>query len=130
MAQQPIELILVRHLASLLAIPVFVVDGEGDLVYFNEPAEAVLGVRFADVNSMPFADWTTSFVAHHDGRKLAPEELPLAIAVRRAEPATAEFEIVDAGGHERKLSVSAYPLVGQHGHTLGAVAMFWEARPG
>ena len=128
MAQQPIELILVRHLASLLAIPVFVVDGEGDLVYFNEPAETVLGVRFADVNAMPFADWTTSFVAHQDGRRMAPDELPLSIAVRRAEPATAEFEIVDAAGHQRRLSVSAYPLVGQHGRTVGAVAMFWEPR--
>ncbi|MFO7533987.1 MAG: hypothetical protein R6W93_16140 [Candidatus Limnocylindrales bacterium] len=43
MAQQPVELILVRHLASRLAVPVFVVDPSGDLVYFNEPAPAIPG---------------------------------------------------------------------------------------
>jgi PAS domain S-box-containing protein len=125
-AQQPIELILVRHLASLLAIPVFVVDGDGDLVYFNEPAEGVLGRSFADVRSMPFAEWTTAFAASHEGERLDPAELPLAIAVRRREPSTSQFEIVDANGHERHISASAFPLIGQHGRLLGAVAMFWE----
>ncbi len=126
MAQQPIELILVRHLASLLAIPVFVVDSVGDLVYFNEPAERVLGIGFTDVSAMPFAQWTTAFLANHEGAPLAAEELPLAIAVKRGEPAAREFDIVDAEGHGHHINVSAYPLIAQHGRTVGAVAMFWE----
>ena len=128
MAQQPIELILVRHLASLLAIPVFVVDESGDLVYFNEPAEAVLGVQFADVWSMPYAEWSTAFHVNRAGAPMAPEEIPLAIAVRRGEPAMDEFDIVDAEGKPRRISTSAYPLIAQHGRTVGAVAMFWEVQ--
>ena len=76
MAQQPIELILVRHLGSLLTTPVFVVDVHGDLVYFNEPAEDVLGIRFVDVRSMRYEDWTTAFRVSQDGVALPEEEIP------------------------------------------------------
>ena len=48
MAQQPIELILFRQLATTLAVPVFLVDERGDLVFLNEAAERLLGVRFDD----------------------------------------------------------------------------------
>ena len=39
MPQQEIEVILMRQLASYLAMPILVVDTEGDLVFFNEAAE-------------------------------------------------------------------------------------------
>ncbi|MBW2374226.1 MAG: PAS domain-containing protein, partial [Deltaproteobacteria bacterium] len=38
-----VELILLRQLASQLAMPIIVVDPRGDLLYFNEAAEAILG---------------------------------------------------------------------------------------
>ena len=41
--QQPIEMILLRQLAEHLAIPMWVIDGAGDLVFFNEAAEPTLG---------------------------------------------------------------------------------------
>src|SRR6266568_6288955 len=84
-AQLPIELILLRHLASRLAVPVFVVDASGDMVYFNEPAEAVLGRRFNEVREMPFEEWTTAFLPRGDGRLLDVDEIPLVVAVRRRE---------------------------------------------
>ena len=34
-----VEIILMRQFASYLALPIFVVDPKGDLIYFNEPAE-------------------------------------------------------------------------------------------
>ena len=45
MAQYPIELILTRQLASQLAMPVFLTDHDGTLVFYNEAAEAVLHER-------------------------------------------------------------------------------------
>jgi PAS domain-containing protein len=95
---QPVELILVRHLASRLAIPVFVVDAAGDLVYFNEPAERVLGHRFDEIRAMPFDEWTTAFVPASEGRQLAIDELPLVISLRRGVPAHRAMDIV---GSER-----------------------------
>ena len=59
--QRPIELILLRQLASYLDMPIFVVDAEGRLVYYNEPAEPLLGVRFDEVGVMETADWLAAF---------------------------------------------------------------------
>jgi PAS domain-containing protein len=42
-SQHDVELILMTQVASYLATPIFVVDPNGDLVYFNEPAEQLLG---------------------------------------------------------------------------------------
>ena len=47
MAQQSVEMILVRQLASYLFVPLMVVDTTGTVVFYNEPAERILGVRFA-----------------------------------------------------------------------------------
>jgi len=39
-----IELILMKQVASYLATPIFLVDRAGTLLYYNEPAEALLGM--------------------------------------------------------------------------------------
>jgi len=128
MAQQPIELILVRHLASLLTTPIFVVDVNGDLVYFNEPAEEVLGIRFVDV-SMRYEDWTTAFRVSQDGVTLPEEEIPLAFALRQGKPWLGQVDIMDGEGRWRRIDVSAFPITGRQEEILGAVAMFWERPP-
>ena len=50
MAPLPVELILFRQLATTLAVPVFLVDEHGDLVFLNEPAERLLGLQFDDID--------------------------------------------------------------------------------
>lgn len=130
MAQQPVELILVRHLASRLAVPVFVVDPAGDLIYFNEPAEAVLGRSFNDISIMSFDEWTTSFAPSVDGRPLTAEELPLVQALRRAVPAHSRLDIVSGDGVGRAIEVTAFPIIAPADRLLGAVAMFWESGEG
>ena len=46
MAQKDVEVILMRQLASYLAVPIFLVDPAGNLIFYNEPAERLLGRRF------------------------------------------------------------------------------------
>ena len=83
MAQQPIELILMRELADLLATPMFVVDGAGGLVFYNELAEELLGRRFEETGPMPAEEWSTIFgPLDTDGNPMAPADLPLVIALR------------------------------------------------
>ena len=130
MAQQPVELILVHHLASRRAVPVFVIDTAGDMVYFNEPAERVLGRRFDEIRIMPFADWTTAFRPSRSGQVLAPEEIPLVVSLRRAIPVHGPVDIVSGDGVERTIEVTAFPIVSPPDQLIGAVAMFWEARDG
>ena len=125
--QHAVELILVRHLGSRLAVPLFLVDAAGDLVYFNEPAERVLGRRYDEIRIMPFDEWTTAFVPAAEGRALAVDELPLVVALRRSVPAHSQFEITSGEGITRSIEVTAFPIIAPNDVLIGAVAMFWEA---
>ena len=125
--QHEVEVILVRQLASYLATPIFVVDPEGDLVFYNEPAEQLLGVRYDETGAMPMAEWGTIFIPRDgEGAPLAPEELPLSRALAHGRPAHGEMWITGLDGTNRHISVTALPLLGQHGRDLGAIAIFWE----
>ena len=46
-------LILAREFASKLATATFISDAAGRLVYYNEPAERILGRTFAEAGEMP-----------------------------------------------------------------------------
>ena len=63
-------LILAREFASKLATPTFVNDAEGTLVYYNEPAEGVLGRSFAEAGEMP-AEPVVRAVLGRAARRLA-----------------------------------------------------------
>ena len=46
---QPIQMILMRRLAEYLSVPLFLVGPQGDLLFCNKPAEAILGRRFDEI---------------------------------------------------------------------------------
>ena len=127
MAQMPIELILFRQLATSLAVPVVLVDHAGDIVFINEAAERVLGVRLEELDSLPFQTWTTAFRPRDEvGGAVPPQELPLVVAVTERRPAHGPLVIYGADGVERTIEVTAFPLEGGRGRLIGGVAMFWE----
>jgi PAS domain S-box-containing protein len=127
---QPIELILVRQLAQRLAVPTFLVDAEGTMVFFNEAAEQVLGRRYDEAGKMPFEEWTSIFaVRDSDGQPLDIDQLPLVRTLRANRPAHERFDITGLDGKPRSLEVSAFPLEAQGQRHLGAVALFWETSP-
>jgi PAS domain-containing protein len=126
-SQQEIEVILARQLATYLALPVFIVGPEGTLLFFNEPAEAILGRRFAETGELGLADWSTLFRPTDEaGQTLAPDALPLVIALRERKPAHSSFWITGLDGRRRFIDVTAFPLIGQADRYLGGVAIFWE----
>ena len=123
----PIEVILLRELADHLSTPIFVVDPRGDLLFYNDPAEKLLGSRFDETGMMTFAEWSTAFIpTNAQGTPIPPDELPLAIAVQQHRPAQGKFWIRGLDGERRRLTVTAIPLQGQWGEHLGAAAIFWE----
>jgi PAS domain-containing protein len=127
MTQREVELILVRQLASYLTLPIFVVDPTGNLIYYNEPAELLLGLRYDETGEMPAEQWGTVFVPKdEDGNAIAVEELPLVRALSERCPQHGRMVIDGLDGHRRTIDVTALPLVGQHGRELGALAVFWE----
>ncbi len=125
--QKEIEVILARHLASYLALPMFIVDPQGTMIYYNEPAEALLGRNFDEVGEMPLSEWTTVFnPTGEDGAPFAPEALPLTIALNKRQTNNARFWICGLDHVRRHIEVTAFPLIGQENRYLGAVALFWE----
>jgi len=125
--QQPIELILMRELADKLATPIFVVDGGGTLVFYNEPAEALLGLRFDETGPMQAGEWSTVFAPlDGDGNAMAPTDLPLVVALREGRAAHETFDIRGLDGTVRRLETTAVPFVDSHGQLVGAAALFWQ----
>jgi PAS domain-containing protein len=122
-----IELILARQLASYLATPIFIVDPHGTLLFYNEPAELILGCRFDETGEMTAAEWGTAFLpVDEEGVELPREDLPLTIAFREGHPAHRDFWIHGFDQVRRHIEVTAFPIIGQANGTLGALAIFWE----
>ena len=125
-AQRPIELILLRQLAGYLDMPVFVVDVEGRLAYYNEPAALLLGVRFDEVGGMEVADWLGAFRPGDEaGGLLSADQVPLLIALRERRPVHRDLWISRLDGVRRPIGATSFPLVGAGGIQLGAVVLFW-----
>lgn len=125
MPQKQVEIILMRQLASYLALPIFVVDPEGSLLYYNAPAEGLLGRQFDEAGEMPLEEWSTIFAPTDEhGAPLSPESLPLVVALQQRRPAHRRVRITGLDGVSRQLEVVAFPLEGQGRRFLGAVAVF------
>jgi PAS domain-containing protein len=122
-----IEIILNRQLADCLAIPVFITDTTGNLLFYNEPAEDILGKRYEDTGEMPVEEWGTVFKnKDEDGQPLPPDELPLVKTLKNQLPYFKTFWIESLSGRTEKISVTSYPVIGRSGKFLGAVAIFWR----
>lgn len=127
MSQQEIEVILARHLAEFLAMPIIIVEPNGDLIFYNEPAESIVGVRYDETGPMPAGQWATAFQPlDEDGHPLPEGERPLMRALTEQCPSHKSFWIRGMDGTMRKLEVTAFPLNAQAGRFLGALAVFWE----
>ena len=127
MTQKEIEVILARQLAEYLDLPIFIVDPNGDLLYYNEPAELILGSRYIETGPMAANELADIFkTVDQDGQPLKSEHLPLVKALTRQQPAHGSFWIEGLDGALRKIAVTAFPIIGQANRFLGAIAIFWE----
>ena len=130
MPQQALELILMRQLASYLTLPIWIAGPDEKLLYYNHAAEPLLGRPFAEMDTIHLEDLAAMFdVTGDDGSRLAADALPLGIALRQRRPAHGALTFRALDGAQRKIEVTAFPLEGQGGRHLGAVAIFWEADP-
>ena len=126
-AHKNLVLILMRDLASNVAIPFFVVDAEGTLVYYNGAAEQVLGLRWAEAGELKAGEWGTRWDPQDaEGSSIPAEDLPLAIAFSQQRPAHGELSLKTPDGIRRSIEATAFPLFGKAGDFAGAVAIFWE----
>ena len=127
MAQLPIEVILTRQLVSYLSQAAFLVAPDGALIFYNEPAETILGLRYDETGEMPAEKWASVFQpSDAKGEALTPDQLPLMKTLTTRQPAHGRFFILGMDDGRREIEVTAIPLVGQNDLFHGAIALFWE----
>ncbi len=127
MSAHGIELILSRQLADCLSVPVFIVDPEGNLLFYNPPAEEILGKKFEDTGPMAVGEWGNSWTPFdEDGNRIPPEGLPLVQTVKTHLPAHRTFWINSLKGKSIRISVTAIPIIGRSQQFSGAMAIFWD----
>ena len=124
---KPIQLILARQLAGSLAMPILLVDTEGTLVFYNEPAEAILGQRFEETGEIAVDTWAKLFALEDEDRKaIAPEDRPTMMALSEHKPFSRTVWMQCERREWRHVSITALPLIGEGGQFLGAQMIFWE----
>jgi PAS domain-containing protein len=122
-----LALILARELATQLATATFIADADGDLVFYNEAAEEILGRTFAEAGSMPAAEWNSMFAIEDlEGAPLPIERNPGWIALAERRPAHERLRLVGLDGVRRQISATALPLFANPTNVVGMVAVFWE----
>jgi PAS domain-containing protein len=127
--QRHIALILARDLAANLATAILLVDRDGDLVFFNEPAEAILGRPYAEAQ-MSSAELANTFKpVGEDGLPIPLQELPLSKAFRSGIPTHGHIRIESMDGRMHDLEVVAMPLFSKPGQLEGGLAVFWDRTP-
>jgi PAS domain-containing protein len=125
---KPKDLILIvaREFASRLATAVMVTDAEGNLVYYNPPAERLLGRSFAETGEIPIDEWAAMVTSEAlDGSPMPAEEIPIWIALHDRRPAQLEFART-IEGVRREISSTAFPVLSSEGVLVGVVSIFWE----
>jgi PAS domain-containing protein len=125
--QKNLVLILAREFASKLATATFIADADGNLVFYNEPAEEIVGRTFAEAGEMPAAEWAGLFeVEELDGTPMPLERMPAGIALLEQRPAHHRLRITGLDGVTREIAVTAFPLLARADELVGVVAIFWE----
>ena len=128
MSSQQIEIILSRQLADCLSIPIFIVDIRGNLVYYNEPAEGILGIRYEETGFMPVEEWSSLFKPENEkGEPLPAQQLPLVQTLTNHIPAHGQFWIHSLDGKRHLIDVTSYPIIGRPHRFIGATAIFWKS---
>jgi PAS domain-containing protein len=129
MPQRDVGLILMRQLASGLAVPMLLADEAGDLLFFNEAAETLLGQRFDDVGELHLQERQAIFAFRDEGgESLTVEQTPLVVALNERRPVHRRVWMRGFDGGDNEVEVTAFPLLGGGGHLIGAVAMFWARK--
>ncbi len=131
MTSQPVEVILLKQLATYLAVPVWVMDADGNLLFYNEAAEPLIGRAWEDQRGPIVASDLAELFAttSEDGEPIASEDLPVSIALSRRQPAHGRLRFEAFDGLSHLIDLTAIPISGQGERHLGAVVVFWEVHP-
>jgi PAS domain-containing protein len=124
--QKNLVLIMAREFASKL-----ITDGDGDLVFYNEPAEEILGRRFAEAGELRAEEWSSLWKLHDlEGKPMPLERTPGGIALLERRPVHRDLCLTGLDGVVHQISATAFPLMATPDDLVGMVAIFWKRQSG
>ena len=120
-------LILAREFAENLATPTLITDERGWLIFFNEAAEEVFGISFAEAGEMPLEVWSPRYEPRtvESDEPLPLERRPTGIALNERRAAHERLRITSIDGIAREVAATAFPLFAHTDELVGTVTIFW-----
>src|SRR5690606_35148723 len=98
----------------MMSVPIWITDRFGNLIYFNEPTEELIGLRFDETGDLPASTLTDLFnLCDLNGSPIPDAERPLMIALEKLQPAQRAIRMNDAEGREKVVADTAIPIVGE-----------------
>ena len=126
-ASKSIQLILARQLASCVAMPILLLDAQGNLVFYNEQAEDILRQRYDETGEISADELLRLLEVVDEERKpIPPEERPTRITRRERRAVTRTVWMRAGDSPWRHLQATAVPLIGDCDEMLGIMHFFWE----
>jgi PAS domain-containing protein len=127
---QAVEVILLKQLAGYLAMPVWLMDENGNLLFYNEAAEPLVGRAFADSGPITANELADLFVTtSEDGEPIPNDQLSTVIALTERQPSHSRLRFQAFDGASHLIDLTALPITGQGDRHLGVVVFFWEVQP-
>ena len=126
-SQQPLEMILLKQVARHLASPIWIHSANGELAFYNEPAEVLLGIEFSDIGPVADIDLTEMFeVTDLADEPLAQEDLPVIKTLQTRNPSNRRVKFRGRDDVSRVVEVVAMPIIVHGDRFLGVLTAFWE----
>jgi PAS domain-containing protein len=126
--QKSLPLILARELAANLATPMFLIDAEGMLVFYNDAAALLLGKTYAELGEIPASEFAAALdMETPEGEPIRRRDSPAGVALFDQRPAHMTLMATAYNGTRRMYDATAYPLFAAAGEMHGVVAVFWES---
>jgi hypothetical protein len=126
-APKSLPLILAREFAANLATPMFLIDANGILVFYNDAAAMLLGRPFAELGEIAAGEFGAVLaLATPEGEAVRRRDSPAGIAFFERRPAHATVLATAYDGVRRTYEATAYPLFATTGDMHGVISVFWE----
>ena len=120
-------LIRAKHLAESVTTPMFLADADGNLIFYNEAAEILLGRPFLDTGALAPSEWQRTFdVRDRNGAPFPLESMSSWISVQNEQPAMGHLTFGGADGTDHLVATCAFPLFTERQRFEGALILFWR----
>jgi PAS domain-containing protein len=123
-----LPLILAREFAANVAVPIFLVDPDNTLIYYNDAAIVAFGKPFSHAGELTSGQWSPKFhPTRPDGSPYDRDDMPIVIALTEHRPAHGVHQVTSPEGERVLVEFSCMPLFSTPEEFVGVMVSFWPA---